>query len=76
MQALDNFISPIPGFDGDVPILAITVLAQPLGDESASDPSTETSASATKTQLANGEQLPTRLLRKSPENHGEIFKRD
>jgi hypothetical protein len=74
MHALDNFISPIPSFDGDVPILAITVSARPPGDESVSDPST--GASATKTQLANREQLPTRLLRKSLENHGEIFKRD
>jgi hypothetical protein len=39
MQALDNFISPVPGFDGDILILAIPVLARPLGDEPTSGPS-------------------------------------
>jgi hypothetical protein len=48
MQALDSFISPIPGFDGDIPIPTILVLAWPPSDESTSDPSTR--ASALKTQ--------------------------
>jgi hypothetical protein len=51
MQALDNFISPIPGFDGDILILAIPVSARPPGDESTSDPSAGASASALKTQV-------------------------
>jgi hypothetical protein len=38
MKALDSFITPVPGFDGDVPILAVLVLTQPPGDESSSDP--------------------------------------
>jgi hypothetical protein len=51
MQALDNFISTVPGFDGDILILAVPILAQPPGDELASDPSTRASASATKTRV-------------------------
>jgi hypothetical protein len=49
MQALDSFISPIAGFEGDIPILVIPVLAWPPGDESTSDPSIGTGASALKT---------------------------
>jgi hypothetical protein len=49
MQDLDNFISPVPGFDGKIPILAIPVSAQPPGDEPASDPSAGASANASKT---------------------------
>jgi hypothetical protein len=49
MQALDSFISPIPGFEGDIPIPAIPILAQPPGDESTSDSSAGVSASALKT---------------------------
>jgi hypothetical protein len=66
MQALDNFISPIPGFDGDILIPAIPVSAQPPGDESTSDPSARVSASALKTQSAHGKQLPTQLLKRKP----------
>jgi hypothetical protein len=44
MKVLDSFISPIPRFDGDIPILAIPVLAQPP-----SDPSAGASASGLKT---------------------------
>jgi hypothetical protein len=50
MQALDSLISPIPGFDGDIPIPAILVLARPPSDELASDPSTGASTSASKTR--------------------------
>jgi hypothetical protein len=51
MQALDNIISPISGFDGDILILAIPVSAQFPGDESVGDPSARASASASKTQV-------------------------
>jgi hypothetical protein len=51
MQALDNFISPLPDFDGDIPIPAVPVLAWLLGDEPMSDPSAEASASTLKTQV-------------------------
>jgi hypothetical protein len=47
MQALDSFISPIPGFDGNIPILAIQVSVRPPGNESIDDPSTGASASKT-----------------------------
>jgi hypothetical protein len=50
MRALDSFISPIPGFDSDVLTLAIPVLTQLPHDESTSDPSAGTSASASRTQ--------------------------
>jgi hypothetical protein len=46
MQALGSFISPIPSFDGDIPIMTILVLAQPPGDEPMSGPSTGASVSA------------------------------
>jgi hypothetical protein len=50
MQALDNFISPTHGFDGDVLILATQVLAGPPSDESASDPTAKAGVSASKTR--------------------------
>jgi hypothetical protein len=51
MQALDNFMSLIPGFDGDILIPAVPVLARPPGDEPMSDTSIGASASALKTQV-------------------------
>jgi hypothetical protein len=50
MQALDNYISPIPNFDGDIPISAILILTRPPGDEPSSEPFARASASASKTQ--------------------------
>jgi hypothetical protein len=50
MQALYSFISPIPDFDGDIPILAVPVSARPPSDEVVTDPSTRAGASASKTQ--------------------------
>jgi hypothetical protein len=50
MQALDSFISPIPGFEGDIPTLAIPVLAQPPGGEADSDPSTGASTGMPRTR--------------------------
>jgi hypothetical protein len=62
MQALDNFISPVPGFDSDILIPAIPVSARPPGDESTSDPSARASASALKTragkQKASANPIP------------------
>jgi hypothetical protein len=73
MQALDSFISPIHGFDRDVPILAIPVLTQSLGNEITSDPSAGVVPALQGLGWAN-ERLPlTRLLRKSQEVHGEIL---
>jgi hypothetical protein len=50
MQALDNFISPVPDFDGDILISAIPILAQSPGNEPTSDPSAGASAGTSKTQ--------------------------
>jgi hypothetical protein len=52
MQDLDSFISPIPGFEGDVPILAIPVLVRPPGGDAIDDPSAGSSAGASKTQVS------------------------
>jgi hypothetical protein len=51
MQALGKFISLIPSFDGDIPILVILILTGPPGDESRSDPSVGANASTLKTQV-------------------------
>jgi hypothetical protein len=50
MQDLDNFISPIPEFEGDIPILAILILAHDPGAESSEDPSTGSNANASRTR--------------------------
>jgi hypothetical protein len=73
MQALDSFISPVPGFKGDILIPAIPVLAQPPGDESTSDPSTEAGANALKNRASKRKATanPT-PEKKSQESHGEI----
>jgi hypothetical protein len=51
MQALDNFISPVPGFNGDILIMTILVLAWPPSDKPMSDPFAEASASTLKTRV-------------------------
>jgi hypothetical protein len=53
MQALNNFISPIIGIDGDIPMIAVPVSAQSPSDEPTSDPSTRASASGSTTQVGN-----------------------
>jgi hypothetical protein len=50
MQDLDNFISPIPGFEGDVPIPAIPILARDPGVESFKDPPTGSNANTPRTR--------------------------
>jgi hypothetical protein len=69
MQALNNFISPIPGFDDDILILAILILARPLGDESISYPSVRADASALKTRAskrkATANPTPQKKARKT-----------
>jgi hypothetical protein len=51
MQALDSFISPIPGFEGDIPIPMIPVSARSPSGESASDLSARASAGASKNHV-------------------------
>jgi hypothetical protein len=50
MQDLDNFVSPIPDYVGDIPIPAIPISAYPPGGEAIDDPSTRVNAGALKTQ--------------------------
>jgi hypothetical protein len=50
MQDLDNFISPIPRFEGDVPIPAIPISAHYPGAESSEDPPTGSSANTPRTR--------------------------
>jgi hypothetical protein len=47
---LDSFISPIPGFEGDILIPTILVSTRFPSGESASDPSVGASARASKTR--------------------------
>jgi hypothetical protein len=48
MQDLDSFISPIPGFEGDILILTIPISAHSPGSEAIEDSSTGSSAGASK----------------------------
>jgi hypothetical protein len=50
MQVMDSFISPIPRFEGDIPILAIPISSQSPGGEPANDPSAGARAGALETQ--------------------------
>jgi hypothetical protein len=52
MQDLDSFISPIPGFEGDIPISTIPISARPPGGEAIDDPSAESNAGASNTQTS------------------------
>jgi hypothetical protein len=52
MQDLDNFISHIPGFEGDIPIPTIPISAHPPGGEAIDDPSTRASVDASKTWVS------------------------
>jgi hypothetical protein len=50
MQDLDSFISPIHGFECDIPIPAILISAYDPGAESSEDPSIGSSVSALRIQ--------------------------
>jgi hypothetical protein len=52
MHALDSFISPIPSFEGDIPILAILVSAQPPSGKADSAPSTRASPDVVRTRAS------------------------
>jgi hypothetical protein len=66
MQDLDSFISPIPGFEGDILIPTIPISAHSPGSEAIEDSSTESSAAHRRLELKSGKQLPTRLPRRKP----------
>jgi hypothetical protein len=59
MLALDSFISPIPGFEGDIPIPAIPVSTRYPSSESASDLSVGAGAGASKTQTGKRKSAAT-----------------
>jgi hypothetical protein len=50
MQDLDNFISPIPGFEGDIPIPAIPISASDPAAEPSENPCVGSSAKASRTR--------------------------
>jgi hypothetical protein len=52
MQDLDSFTSPIPGFEGDILIPAISVSARNPSVESSEGPSTRSSVGASWTQAS------------------------
>jgi hypothetical protein len=64
MQGLGSFISPVPGFDGDIPIPAIPVSARSPSDESTSDPSAGADASALKTRAGKRKATANLTLQK------------
>jgi hypothetical protein len=69
MLALDRFLSPILGFEGNIPIPAIPASAQPPSGEVDSDPSTGASASMPRIQAskrkATAIQTPQKKARKA-----------
>jgi hypothetical protein len=50
MQDLGSFISPILDFEGDIPILAISVLTRSPGGEAIDGPSARSSAGTSRTR--------------------------
>jgi hypothetical protein len=78
MQYLDSFISPIPGFDGDIPILAIPVSARPPGGDAIDDPSSQSIASVSKTQAskrkATANPTPQKKAKKATEKSSSGIK--
>jgi hypothetical protein len=77
MQALDSFISPIPGFEGDIPIPTIPVSAQPIGGKANSNPSAGASAGTSRTrpgkQKATANPTPQKKAKKAAgKSLGEI----
>jgi hypothetical protein len=64
MQALDSFISPIPGFEGDILIPTILVSTRFPSGELASDPSVGASARASKTRSGKHKATATPTLQK------------
>jgi hypothetical protein len=70
---LYSFISPIPGFNGDIPILAIPVSTKSPGDESVSNPSTGASAGVSKTQAGKRKATTNPTQKKAKKATGKSF---
>jgi hypothetical protein len=64
MQVLDSFISPIPSFEGDIPIPTVPVSTRSPSDESAGDSMTGASAGSSRTQAEKRKTSATPPLRK------------
>jgi hypothetical protein len=64
MQALDSFISPIPGFEGDIPILAIPISTYPPSGEYLENPSAGPSVDTSKTQTGKWKATTNPTLQK------------
>jgi hypothetical protein len=73
MQALDNFIPPILGFKGDIPLLMILVSTRSPSGESASDPSAR--ASKNSNGKTESDCHPD-SLEENQKSHREIFEQD
>jgi hypothetical protein len=73
MQALDKFISPVLGFNGDIPIPAIPVLARPPSNEPMSDNFVVASVSASFLKAQVGKQKVT--ANPTPQNKARKTKR-
>jgi hypothetical protein len=71
MQDLDNFILPILGFEGDIPIPVILISAHVPGAESSEDPTAIPSASASRTRACKRkapiDSSPPKRPRRLPE---------
>jgi hypothetical protein len=66
MQALDNLISPIYRFEGDIPILAIPISTQSPNGESVNDPSVGANARASKTWTGKQKEAANLTPQKKP----------
>jgi hypothetical protein len=76
MHDLDTFISPIPGFEGDIPIPAIPVSARPPSGEAIDDPSAEANVGASKTRASKRKATTTPKIQnlECDQNSLKIFK--
>jgi hypothetical protein len=66
MQALDNFISPIPRFERDIPILAVLISAQTPSSESTDDSSANPGAGSSRTREGKHKATTTPPPSKKP----------
>jgi hypothetical protein len=78
MQDLDNFISPIPCFKGDIPILVIPISARSPGGKAIDDPSAASSAGESRTQAnkwkATANPTPKKKAKKAIRRSSSVIK--
>jgi hypothetical protein len=73
MQDSDSFFSPIPGFEGDVPIPAIPISACDPGAEPFEEPPLDPVPMPHGVGPASERRLSTRISLKGQENNRETF---